>query len=268
MSRCASLLLLVGVTVFVAVAPVWCADTCFLTDAPPNVPFGLQLCYMHSHAACCLPGFDQDIQNAYTALVPNGQGCVPGSQRVYASLYALREYLCLPCDPQEPSYRFESVKGDIVDGGVVPPSKNSVAGEQTWRICRSFLYGKEGSLEGLWGNDGSRYGECGVIVSSCMSTPVFNITSATFQTPSLTCTATNELIIPSVAYRDSPDPALEMLSMVAQSMPDFQFVIVDDDPNYDYEKTPCFGRDSAAGLPLARWSRWLPVFALSLSLLL
>ncbi|TPP47819.1 hypothetical protein CGC20_14165 [Leishmania donovani] len=201
------------------------ARKCFVTDAAPAVPFGLELCYMHSHNACCLPGNDKDIQTAYSALVPKGQGCVAGSQRIYTSLYALRQYLCLPCDPKEPLYRFESVKGDMVDGGLVPPSTNSVAGEQTWRICRSFLYGKEGTRKGLWGHDGSRYAECGVIVSSCMSTPVFNITAASFQSPSPSCVASNELIIPSITFRGSPNPALEMLSMVTQSIPDFQIVI-------------------------------------------
>lgn len=227
------------------------SEKCFVTNKEPLVPYGLELCYMHSHRACCLPGFDQEIQTAYTNLVPNGQGCGPGSQRIYSSLYALRQYLCLPCNPDEPLYRFESVKGDIVDGGVVPPSISSVAGEQTWRICRSFLYGEAGSRQGLWGDGGSRYAQCGVFVSSCMATPVFNITTATFTTPSSSCKAVNELTIPSIAFEDASDPALEMLSMISQSMPDFQIVVVNDsDPNYDYDKTPCFGRNAAV-------SRWL-----------
>jgi hypothetical protein len=243
---CSVVLLLM---VFVCVLAGAASDKCFVTNNEPLVPFGLELCYMHSHKACCLPGFDQEIQTAYSALVPNGQGCGPGSQRIYTSLYALRQYLCLPCHPDEPSYRFESVKGDIVDGGVVPPSTNSLPGEQTWRICRSFLYGKAGSNQGLWGNQGSRYAQCGVTVSSCMATPVFNITSATFVTPSSTCKAVNELVIPSIAFEDAADPALEMLSAVVQSMPDFQIVVVNDsDPNYDFNKTPCFGRNSAMAI--------------------
>ncbi|KPA86665.1 hypothetical protein ABB37_00766 [Leptomonas pyrrhocoris] len=222
---------------------------CLVTDKTPFVPYGLELCYMHSHKACCLPGFDQEIQTAYSSLVPNGQGCGPGGQRIYASLYALRQYLCLPCDPSEPSYRFESVKGDIVDGGVVPPSAGSVAGEQTWRICRSFLYGAVSTNEGLWGDRGSRYAQCGVFVSSCMATPVFNITTATFEKPSSTCTPVNELVIPSVAFAGASDPAVTMLSVITQSMPDFQFVVVNDsDPKYDYNKTPCFGRNEAVGV--------------------
>ncbi|KAK7198398.1 hypothetical protein NESM_000799400 [Novymonas esmeraldas] len=264
------LLPLVFVMAAALAMPSWGANKCFLTDAEPSVPFALGLCYMHSHNACCLPGFDQAIQEAYSALVPNGQGCVPGSQRIYASLYALREYLCLPCDPREPSYRFESIKGDIVDGGIVPPSRSSVAGEQTWRVCRSFLYGKEDTLEGLWGDGGSRYGECGVITSSCMSTPIFNVTSATFQRPSSSCKASNELIIPSVSFRGSADPALQMLSMVAQTMPDFQIVVVNDsDPNYDYEKTPCFGLDGVAVGPRAGGLvRWWPVVVLLMAVYL
>ncbi|AYU83327.1 hypothetical protein LdCL_350057900 [Leishmania donovani] len=263
-----ALLLLLSLVIGLMLAvPGRGARKCFVTDAAPAVPFGLELCYMHSHNACCLPGNDKDIQTAYSALVPKGQGCVAGSQRIYTSLYALRQYLCLPCDPKEPLYRFESVKGDMVDGGLVPPSTNSVAGEQTWRICRSFLYGKEGTRKGLWGHDGSRYAECGVIVSSCMSTPVFNITAASFQSPSPSCVASNELIIPSITFRGFPNPALEMLSMVTQSIPDFQIVIVNDsDPNYDYDKTPCFGRDATAAVASATLSGWVSAVALVLLL--
>ncbi|KPI87108.1 hypothetical protein ABL78_3820 [Leptomonas seymouri] len=237
------------------------SDKCYVTDKRPLVPFGLELCYMHSHKSCCLPGFDKEIQTAYSNTVPKGEGCGPGSQRIFTSLYALREYLCLPCDPNEPSYRFESVKGDIVDGGVVPPSPSSVAGEQTWRICRSFLYGKLGSNQGLWGDRGSRYAECGVIVSSCIATPVFNIETATFQKPSSSCKPSNELVFPSVAFPGASDPALEMLASVTQSMPDFQIVVVNDsDPNYNYSKTPCFGRNEATGV-LKQGILWLGCLA-------
>ncbi|GET93047.1 hypothetical protein, unknown function [Leishmania tarentolae] len=262
-----ALLLVSLATGLMLAMPGQSADKCFVTDEAPSVPFGLELCYMHSHNACCLPGNDKDIQTAYEVLVPKGQGCVAGSHRIYTSLYALRQYLCLSCDPNEPSYRFESVKGDIVDGGLVPPSRNSVPGEQTWRICRSFLYGKEGTKKGLWGDNGSRYAECGIIVSSCMSTPVFNITTASFQSPSPSCPASNELIIPSIAFSGSPNPALKMLSMVTQTIPDFQIVIVDDsDPNYDYDKTPCFGRDTTVTVASASLSLWVSAVALTLLL--
>ncbi|KAG5467103.1 hypothetical protein LSCM1_01284 [Leishmania martiniquensis] len=246
------------------VSPGRGARKCFLTDSHPAVPMGLELCYMHSHKACCLPGFDKDIRGVYSALVPNGQGCMPGSHRIYSSLYALREYLCLPCDPQEALYRFESVQGDMKDGGLVPPSANSAAGEQTWRICRSFLYGKAGTQKGLWGRSGSRYDECGIIINSCLSTPVFNVSTGSFESPSSSCKASSELTIPSITFRDSPDPALEMLSRVPQSMPQIQIVIVDDsDPNYDYDKTPCFGRDAAATSVSAALSCLLTALALS-----
>lgn len=258
---CVLLLLCVQLCVALARAA---DDKCFVTNKEPLVPYGLELCYMHSHQACCLPGFDQEIQTAYSSLVPNGQGCGPGSQRIYASLYALRQYLCLPCDPAEPSYRFESVVGDMVDGGVVPPSTNSVAGEQTWRICRSFLYGEAGTNEGLWGDQGSRYAQCGVFVSSCTATPVFNIATAEFERPSSSCTATNELVIPSLAFKDASDPAQAMLAAIVQSMPDFQIVVVNDsDPAYDYDKTPCFGRSGTPAPPTQRLM-WLSLLALAL----
>lgn len=236
-------------------------EKCYVTDEYSLVPFGLDLCYMHSHNACCLTAFDQDIKTAYLAVVAGGTGCKGGNQRIYSSLYSLREYLCLPCDPKEPSYRFESVKGDIVDGGIVPPSTNSVAGDQTWRICHSFLYGKPGSNQGLWGNNGARYSECGILLYSCQMTPVFNIATAEFEEVSSTCKAARELVIPSVALRESSDPGLDMLLRVAQTMSDFQIVVVNDsDPSYDYSKTPCFGRSVASPHPRSVAAGLLPVF--------
>lgn len=217
---------------------------CHSSGRRPLTPYGLELCYMHSHRGCCLSGFDtQYIVPAYEAVLPPGAGCGAGSQRAYASMYALRRFLCLPCDPSEPLYRLRSVDGDIAKGGIVPPSTNSQPSEFTWRVCRSFLYGKPGSVRGLWGDDGSRYDECGVVLQTCPATPLFNVDSGQFSFPPTTCPTGTELVLPSVTLAESTDPGVELLLRVAQTMPDFQMVIVDDsDPAFDPAKTPCFGQ--------------------------
>lgn len=242
------LLFLLLIAAFVGTVS-WAANVCHTTGRTPSTPYGLGVCHMYSHNACCLSGYDGYIKNAYASLITGGTGCKPGNKRTHTMLYAFLKYLCIPCDPNEPSYRFESITGDIVDGGIVPPSANSNPGEQTWRICNSFLYGARGKDQGIWGQKASQYDECGVTLQTCLSTPIFNITTATFTYPSSTCQSSTDLTIPSIAFEASSDPALEMLSLVAQTMSDFQIVIVDDNnPLYDYKKTPCFGR-STDGAP-------------------
>lgn len=243
----APLLALLVVSLSVPVTATSDDGICHTTGIPPKVPFALDVCYMHSHNACCLTGYDKEIKNAYSAIISGGSGCKPGAQRIRALLYSLLRYLCIPCDPNEPSYRFESVIGDQVDGGVVPPSLNSLPGELTWRVCQSFLYGPPGKHQGIWGVNGSHYDDCGIVLQSCLSTPIFNMETQRFTSPSPNCSSESDLLIPSVAFRNSPNPALEMLSLIAQTMADFQIVVVNDsDPAYNYEKTPCFGRSSAA----------------------
>lgn len=224
-------------------------EICHQTGRPPNTPYGLELCYMYSHNACCLAGYDEQIVTAYQSIIPGGSGCKPGSQRIHAMLYDFLRYLCIPCDPREPAYRFKSAVGDIVDGGIVPPSTSSSADDYTWRVCKSFLYGAPGKNEGIWGKNASQYNECGIGLQSCLATPIFNIETATFEYPTTSCTSETEIVIPSITFKDASSPALEILSRIAQTFSDFQIVIVDDrSPSYNYDLTPCFGRNDNAFL--------------------
>lgn len=238
---CRLLLLIAALTL--VLPSVSAEDVCFSTRAAPTTPYGLDLCHIYAKNACCLPSYDQTIKSAYQSIVPYGPGCTPGSQMVFAMLYDIMLYLCLPCNPEEPSFRLESARGDMVDGGVVPPAIGAAPGEYTWRVCRSFLYGPKGSNRGLWGDKASQYDTCGLHLQSCQATPIFDINTSTFLDPPSTCSSELQLTIPSVAFAGSADPGLEMLSLVAQTNPYFQMVVVDDESDaYSFDKTPCFGR--------------------------
>ncbi|EPY39583.1 hypothetical protein AGDE_04345 [Angomonas deanei] len=201
---------------------------------------------MYSHNSCCLAGYDQEIKAAYSNIIPGGPRCDAGSQVIYTSLYDLLRYLCLPCNPEEPSFRFETAVGDVAEGGVIAPIPGAAAGEYAWRICKSFLYGAPGSNEGIWGNGASQYDRCGIKINTCVMTPSIDAATLTVTEPSPSCTPETDIVIPSTAFASSTDPALDLLTRIAQTFADFQIVVVDDyDPLYDRSKTPCFGHNAA-----------------------
>lgn len=240
------------------------APICHSTGQTPRIPKGLDTCYMYSSKACCLPGYDRDyIRAAYMNIIPLGGGCRAGSQTIRAVFYDILRYLCLPCNPKEPLYRFESIKGDIVDGGIVPPSPQSKPGEYTWRICHSFLYGKPGSNEGIWGRNADHYEKCGINLQMCPATPLFDIATQEFEEPPEKCPIEPRVVIPSVAFEGATDPALQMLLHIAQSALDFQIVVVNDsDPKYNFAATPCFGKNAAYSYSL---THAVLLFALSVA---
>lgn len=225
--------------------------TCFVSGLPPSTPAGTDFCTDFASLSCCLPGFDVNtVQEAFFGLIPQGPGCGSSKHSVRAAYSALRSFSCLPCDPREPEYRFRSQIGDIVNGGVVPASPTAADDEFTWRICKTFLYGRErGTLKrGLWGRNASHFTTCGLMLPQCKSSRVYNTTSETFIDLDPACKSEDvDLLIPTLAFGGFDDPAVEMLSYVPQSIGGFQFVVVDDeDPSFSFSSTPCFGSDSAA----------------------
>lgn len=222
-------------------------DTCFITGKLPTKPLGTDFCTEFASLSCCLPSFDiNTIQPAYYGVIPQGPGCGSTKHTIRAAYSSLRRFSCLPCDPKEPQYRFRSIEGDVAFGGTVPPSPASAATDFTWRICKTFLYGRNAgaSKRGLWGNSASHFDSCGVNVQTCAQNPVYDVVNANFSKLDSTCTSSADLVIPSVAYKDSSTPASDMLQYIAQTIPGFQFVVVDDeDANFNMKKTPCFGAD-------------------------
>lgn len=225
--------------------------TCFVSGLSPREPAGTDFCTDFASLSCCLPGYDVNtVQAAFYNLIPAGPGCGSSKHSVRAAYSSIRKFSCLPCDPLEPQYRFQTQVGDIVNGGVVAGSPSADPTEFTWRVCRTFLYGRQqGALRrGLWGNNGSHFTQCGLMLPQCKASPVYNATNQTFAALDPSCTSTElDLLIPALAFGDAEDPAVELLSYVPQSIGGFQFVVVDDeDPAFSYAHTPCFGRESSS----------------------
>lgn len=248
-------------------------DSCIVSGHPPSQPLGSDFCTQFASKSCCLPSFDVNhVQEAFLAVIPQGPGCGATKHSVRAAYSALRRFACLPCDPMEPQYRFLSSQGDIAHGGVVPAATDVDDTTFTWRICRSFFYGRQsGQLRrGLWGTNASHFDKCGVNIGQCKALPVFNVSNRTFSVPDPDCTSTDtDLVIPSVAFADFDDPAAEMLSYLPQTIGGFRFVVVDDeDPSFDFRATPCFGSDvnSAAAAARALVSLMLSVCLVTLLL--
>ncbi|CUG92451.1 GPI-anchored surface protein, putative [Bodo saltans] len=246
-------------------------QTCYVSGLLPGEPAGTDFCTDFAALSCCLPGFDiNTVQAAFFNLIPQGPGCGSSKHSVRAAYSALRSFSCLPCDPREPQYRFQTQVGDIVNGGVVPGAPTASSDEFTWRICRSFFYGRNsGALKrGLWGNGASHFTRCGLMLPQCKATPVFNASNLTFSVLDASCTSTStDLIIPELAFDGFDDPGVELLSYIPQSINGFQFVVVDDDdPSYSYARTPCFGSDSSCSPLVALTAVVLTIVATLMSL--
>lgn len=211
---------------------------CFASTQPAQKPFPLEFCYWLNDNSCCVPGTDLVAENAFYGMVSTGAGCSPSDHKVRAINNEMRDFLCMPCDPNEPSYRFLTAVGDMAAGGVNGPSASAAPDDFTWRICASFLYGKD-DKSGLWGGDGSKFDQCGVLLQTG------NATSA-------------QMIFPRAEYGDVADnqhqAAQNFLSVLPMWLPGFSFVITDDITNtsFNYTATPCFrGTNSASSKAIA-----------------
>jgi hypothetical protein len=246
-------------------------QTCYVSGLAPGEPAGTDFCTDFAALSCCLPGYDiNKAQAAFFDLIPQGPGCGSSKHSVRAAYSALRTFSCLPCDPREPQYRFQTQVGDIVNGGVVPGSPTSSPDEFTWRICRSFIYGRNnGALRrGLWGSNASHFTRCGLMLSQCKASRVFNSSNLTFSELDASCdSSATDLIIPGLAFEGLDDPGVELLSYVPQSINGFQFVVVDDeDPSFSFARTPCFGAESSSSTLVALTATLLSLLAAILSL--
>lgn len=225
--------------------------TCMLTGLLPSEPPGADFCSQFTSKSCCLPSYDLNtIQPNYLAIVPQGPGCGATKHSIRASYSAFRSLVCLPCDPKEPQYRFLSAMGDTASGGLVPADPNAGATDFTWRICKSFFYGRgRGTLKrGMWGTNASHLDKCGLNVQTCRQTSYFDPVALTWTRPNPNCTGSAaDLIVPSVAYSGVTDPAVDLTSYLPVNIPNFQFVVVDDeDQAFSFAATPCFGSDVSA----------------------
>lgn len=204
-------------------------DRCFASTKPPEKPMPLEFCYWLNDNSCCVPGNDLAAENAFYALVGTGAGCSTSEHVVRATNNELRDFLCLGCDPKEPTYRYLGSKGDKDKGGVLDGDASLAPDQYVWRICASFLYGKDNKT-GLWGGDGSKFNRCGLQIPQNGSAV---------------------LTFPQAEYGlDAPDQqtaAKLFLSVIPQWIPGFMYQVVDDtDPLYNWTAAPCFRGTNAA----------------------
>jgi hypothetical protein len=215
-----------------------------------------------------LPGSDLDVLNAYVQVVDVGAGCSPSKHSVKAVFKEVKDYMCMVCDPDEPTYRFQTRFGDVKVGGVNAPDPSMPVDDFTWRICRSWLYGKDG-VSGFWGN-GSKYDRCGIqFLNDCSAIKQWSFDSATGQwvesdvpilynwDPGM---CAGDPIIPKLEFGSDPEPAASLMQIIPNFIPNFKFVITDDlDPSFRYNNTPCF-RGGAAPISYLVGSVLLLVF--------
>lgn len=225
--------------------------TCATTGLPPREPEGLHFCTQYSTRSCCLPSFDlNSIAEDFNQIVPMGPGCGIYRHSAKAAYAFIQRLTCLPCDPQEPSYRFLTKLGDQDLGGVVPPVAGAADDDFTWRICRSFLYGRDHgvSRRGLWGSNASHFDKCGLNVKKCAVAPRLDATTGTFVAVDPTCTDESfDMVVPSVWFAEAEEPAESLLQYVPVQLPGFKFVVVNDESAaFRFQATPCFGKDRSA----------------------
>jgi hypothetical protein len=203
-------------------------DRCWVTGLQPKNPFPLEVCFWFNDNSCCNPTTDQKVAGVFDGLIA-GPGCAPMGHRVKSTYKEILQFLCMPCDPLEPKYRFRLRDGDTI--GQIAADASQPADAFGWKICKSFVQGIN-NMSGLWGTNGTRYDICGLTLG-------------------------DSIVTPSVEYADDTDTSVDkqytaatrFLTAVAGLMwtrPNFTVSIVDDTvANYNFTGSPCYGRRTA-----------------------
>jgi len=127
--------------------------SCWALEGEPRPPhYKLPMCKMYNENSCCAPIHDAETQWAYETLIDVADRCL---QYVNEEHFALREFFCITCDPDQHKY----MSMTDPDGG----SASVFAGDynrDNWgeiRICKHFA-------QRMWqsgSNDGKEYDMCG-----------------------------------------------------------------------------------------------------------
>jgi hypothetical protein len=259
---------------------------CIVSANAPVKPIGLEFCYWYNSKACCVPQVDGEAGEFFGHAVALGLSCSISKHQIKVTYNAIREWYCLGCDPDEPRYRYKVKKGDKgAAGGQHDPVPTASEDAVTWRICKSFLLGKDGN-GGLWNKDGSMYDQCGFLTENPCGNgmqvvwdpklkngdgDVFTTTSPVLAGWDPFMCGDN-LIIPSKQYVNAPVPVeafLKDFNPAGFQDSGFSFVITDDTKaDFNYDATPCF-RGTSSALPLIRASSaLLAIFAAGVLLIL
>jgi hypothetical protein len=219
----------------------------------PEKPTGLEFCYWYNDNSCCTSSNEDDIINYFQSAAGGlGAACSPSKHENKLNYWHVREWLCMECDPKEPTYRFLTRQGDIHLGGTTEGDPTAETTDFTWRVCKSFVYGKDGK-GGLWGGDGKKYDDCGIKVqTNCEDAKQVyfvvsnNVTGegevVVSEQPVLAgwdpYMCGDSAITPSVEYSDLDEPAIAFMTAISPPSFDPPFVVIDD--TLSEPKLPCF----------------------------
>lgn len=197
--------------------------SCMASLKEPVEPRPLEFCYWQNAKACCTPANDASAKASFQAFTDLGPGCAPTDHKIRAAYREVHQFACLPCHPREPDFRVDARIGDThLLGGQVEADPNATEGTFKWRVCLSFVFGKDGK-SGLWGTNGSKFDKCGIRPQGGTEGFDFTIPSVAFANDNLTVLAESFV--------------KELPSFISG----FQAVIVNDShPDFDYNRTPCF----------------------------
>lgn len=117
-------------------------QTCWALEGPPKQPtYKLPMCKMYNEDSCCAPIHDAETQWSYETLVNVADRCL---QYVNEEHFPLREFFCIPCDPDQHKYT-----------SMTDSDNDDFWGEI--RICKSFA-------DRVWPQNGVDYDRCGFMI--------------------------------------------------------------------------------------------------------
>ena len=117
-------------------------QTCWALEGPPKQPtYKLPMCKMYNEDSCCAPIHDAETQWSYETLVNVADRCL---QYVNEEHFPLREFFCIPCDPDQHKYT-----------SMTDSDNDDFWGEI--RICKSFA-------DRVWPQNGEDYDRCGFMI--------------------------------------------------------------------------------------------------------
>lgn len=229
-------------------------SNCLASTQEPRKPRPLEFCYWHNANSCCTPGNDALAMEKFFILMDIGPGCSPSEHNVRSTYFEVRDYMCMGCHPEEPTFRYSERQGDAhLPGGTHGPNVNASEDSFVHRICASFLYGTGDETRGLWGGDGGKFDDCGINMPAPCSdfrqvgydgVAKSFVESDTAVGP-LDIDCGGDVLFPRNEYgAEAPNQraaARAFLAALPQWIPDFKFVVVNDSAtDFNYSATPCF----------------------------
>lgn len=199
--------------------------TCMASLREASEPRPLEFCYWLNDKSCCTPANDAAAKSKFQEFTDLGPGCAPTDHKIRAAYREVHQFACLPCHPREPDFRVDKRVGDKhLPGGQIAPDPAAKAGDFVWRVCLSFVLGKEPAKKpgGLWGKDGKKFDMCGIRPKGPSGV---------------------DFTIPSVAYASDnlTQTAIDFVAELPSFLEGFGAYIVDDiNRIVDYNATPCF----------------------------